>query len=183
MRILLGLFLLALCLSGCASLGGLPASQTLGLTEDPDRPVKMALVTTGLVVDAVAVYGKLPPCNKAVPQPLGCRKENAYRDAKLILGGTVESFRAVRSGSLTSLVMVAALGYCQVQLAKTLAAESGPTAPGAAPTPQTVAYITAIGAADVLISGADDRIKDGVSVNTSVADLLVDLEARVAALP
>lgn len=183
MRVLLGLIFMLVSLSACQTLG-VPGSQTLGISADPEQAVKMTIVATSLVTDAVAVVGKLPPCDKTVSQPLGCRPEKAYRDAKLILQSTVDGFSGIQgSNGLSSLVMVAALGYAQYEISKTLANESGPTNPQGAPTPQTVAYLAAIGAADVLINSADQRVRDASGPNTTVPELLAELQAKVSALP
>ena len=177
---LLFAILAALVLSSCARLPGL---QTVGLQSDPDQATKYVLVSAGLVVDAVGVYGALPPCAKGVKQPLGCRSEKAYRDAKLIAQSVGAGFEGLRTGSRSSLLLSAGLLYAQYELAKTLADTPGPTSPEAPPAPQAAAYLDAIGLADVLVNSADQRVKDAGSVNTTVVELLDSLQQKVAALP
>lgn len=172
--------LIAFVLTACAHV---PGAQTVGLESDPDQATKMVLVSAGLVTDAVAVIGHMPPCDKAVKQPLGCKPEKAYRDSKLILQATVAGFEGLKSGNRSALLLSAALIYAQYAIAKDLAAQPGPTNPDAAPTPQAVAYLDAIGLADVLVNSADQRVRDASSPNVTVQELLVELQGKVAALP
>lgn len=158
----------ALTLSGC---------QTVGIDQDPDRSKKLALVTTTIMVDAVGVYGHLPVCDRSIPQPLGCQEVKRYSDAKLIAQLVAQDYQG--SSPLLGLGLI----YAQWQLSKTIAGTPGPTNPNAPPNEQTTAYLHAIGLADILISTADQRVRDAVSVNTSVAELQAKLQASVAALP
>ncbi len=176
-------FLAILCgvyLSACASV---PGTQTLGIDSDPDKLTKTVLVTAGLVVDAVGVYGHLPPCAKALKQPLGCRSEKAYRNAKLISQSTALGFEGLKNGNRSALLLSAGLLYAQYMIAKDIAATPGPTDPNAPPSPTAVAYLEALGLADILVNSADERINDAASVNVTVADLVAELRAKVAALP
>ena len=169
----------AFFLTACTSI---PGAQTVGLESDPDKPTKAVLVATGLMVDALAVYAALPDCGSGVGD--ACKKPKAYRDAKLIAQATVLTFAPLAKGQHRSSVFLsAALLYSQYQIAKTMASAPGPTNPESYPPPQTLQYLEAAGLADVLISTASERVQDGVSVNTSVGDLVMELEAKVAALP
>ena len=160
----------AFFLTACASI---PGAQTVGLESDPDKPTKAVLVAAGLMVDAVGVYCTLPD-----------HKAKACRDAKLIAGGLVLTFAPLAKGQKRSnIFLTAALLYSQYQLAKTIADTPGPTDPEGYPKPETIAYLEAAGLLDILASTASERVQDGVSVNTSVADLVADLQAKVAALP
>ncbi len=166
-------------LTGFAFLIGLTACQTIGIEADKEAATKSILVATGLMVDAVAIYGHLPPC----PAPDPCRKEKAYQDAKLISLATVAAFEPVRDGQRSSVFLSAALLYSQYQIAKTLANAPAPTVPEASPAPATLQYLEAAGLTDILISTAHERVQQAVSVNTSVGELLDHLSARVSALP
>ena len=160
----------AFFLTACASI---PGAQTVGLEPDPDKPTKAVLVAAGLMVDAVGVYCALPD-----------HKAKACRDAKLIAGGLVLTLKPLGAGQRRSSVfLTAALLYSQYQLAKTVAGTPGPTDPEGYPKPETVAYLEAAGLLDILALTASERVQDGVSVNTSVGDLVAELEAKVAALP
>lgn len=158
---------------------GLTACQTLGIEEDKEAATKSILVAASFMVDAVGIYGHLPPC----PAPDPCRKDKAYQDAKLIALATVAAFEPVRDGQRSSVFLSAALLYSQYQIAKTLANAPAPTAPEASPPPATLQYLEAAGLTDILISTAHQRVQDAVSVNTSVDELLNHLSERVAALP
>jgi hypothetical protein len=175
MRIIATL-VLTLALASCSSL---PGSQTLGLTEDPDRGKKALLVRMGLVVDALGIYGKL--C--APVKTDACKSPQHYADAKLIAATIVDDAQLVVDGKLSPLAAGIIFGLTQAQLIKTLADEPAPTKPDAAPTQETIAYIDAIGAGLLLIQTADDRVAEGYGVNTTVAELMTDLQAKVAALP
>lgn len=165
-------------LTACASV---PGGQTLGLAPDPDRTAKAAIVTASFVVDGIAVYGKLPECRKDGPKP--CRVAKNYTDAKLIAQSLVGDMRLLVAGKRSAIATVATLALIQYQISKTIAAVPGPTDPFDPPRPDAIAYIDAIGAADVLVSTASDRVQDSLSVNSTLADLLADLEVRAAALP
>lgn len=168
---------LAASLVACASL---PGAQTVGIASDPDATTKQVLVAAGLMIDAVGVYGKLPPCELKV-EP--CRSEKAYSNAKLIATSVADGFQSLRNGSQSSLLLTAGLVYAQYTLAKTLSAAPGPTDPNAPPAAASVAYIQALGLADVLVNTADARIRDAASPNVTVVELLDDLSKKVAALP
>ena len=159
----------------------LTACQTVGIEGDPEKPTKLVLASAGLMVDAVGVYGALPLCGSGVGD--ACKNEKRYRDAKLVAQSTANVLAAVKTQPRSSIFLTAALLYSQYQVAKTIAAAPAPTEPEAYPTPQTVAYLEAAGLLDILVNSADQRVQDAASVNTSVADLVDDLQARVAALP
>ena len=159
----------ALILSGC---------QTLGLESDPDQATKLAIAASGIMVDAVGVYGHLPPCGV---DP--CRVEKRYRDAKLIAQAVGGSFEALRHRPRASWFLTAALLYGQYEIAKTIGDSPAPTLPEEPPMPATIATLEAAGLADILISTADERVRDAASVNTTIPELLDALGAKVAALP
>lgn len=158
---------------------GLTACQTLALEADPDRTKKGLLVAMTLSVDAIGVYGKL--C--APLQTPACKSPKGYSDAKLIAGTLATDARLVVDGQRSAWAQIVIFGLTQAQLAKTLGDQPGPTNPDAPPNAETIAYIDSIDAADILISTASERVQEAVSVNTNLADLLADLDARVAALP
>lgn len=168
----------AFFLTACASV---PGSQTLGLEDDPDRPTKLVLAAATLMVDGVHVYAALPVCGSGVGD--ACRSEKRYRDAKLIAQSTASMLSSVNTQRRSSVFLTAALIYSQYQIAKTVAAAPAPTEPEAYPTPAVVAQLEALGLLDVLVNTADDRVRDAASVNTSVASLVENLQARAAALP
>ena len=157
---------------------GLTACQTVGIEADPEAVTKRAIVATSLAVDAVAVYGTLPACGSGVGDM--CQKPKAYRDAKLLTQAFASTLRATERPSV---FLTAGLLYYQWQLAKTVGADPGPTNPEAAPSDAVARQLQALQMADVLVSTFDERVQDAASVNTSTADLLADLELRVAALP
>lgn len=161
-------------LTACASI---PGEQTFGLSSDPDRTHKAAIVATTLAVDALHVYAVLPECGSGVGD--ACKKPKAYADAKLM---TV-SFAETLKGPRPSVFLTAGLLYYQYSLAKRLAGSPGPTDPEAAPADSVAKQLAALGMLDVLILTADDRVQDAFSVNTSAADLLAELDARIVALP
>jgi len=165
-------------LTACASV---PGEQTLGLSPDPDRTKKTVLVSMGLAVDAIGVYGRLPACEASGPRP--CRHAARYRDLKFHAAAIVADAKLMAAGDRSSLATALIFAAMQYQMVKTVHDAAPPTNPDLPPTPAAVAYVDAIGAADLLINSADDRVRDGVSVNVSVAELVADLEARVAALP
>lgn len=155
----------------------LTACQTVGIESDPDRTHKAAIVATTLAVDAVKVYATLPDCGSGVGDM--CKKPKAYTDAKLM---TV-SFAETLKGARPSVFLTAGLLYYQYSLAKRLAEAPGPTNPEAAPSDAVAKQLLALQMSDVLISTLDSRVQDAFSVNTSVEELLADLDAKVAALP
>jgi hypothetical protein len=161
-------------LTACASI---PGEQTLGLSRDPDATHKAAIVATTLAVDALHVYATLPECGSGIGDM--CKKPKAYRDAKLM---TV-SFAETLKGPRPSVFLTAGLLYYQYSLAKRLAGAPSPTDPEAAPSDSVAKQLAALKAADILVSLADDRVQDAFSVNTSAADLMAELESKVAALP
>jgi hypothetical protein len=168
--------LLALTFTSCT---GLPGAQTFGLEEDPDESTKALLVTMGFVVDAVGVYGKL--C--APVQTPACKSPKHYADAKLIAGIVADDAALVVDGRRTPLAAALIFGLTQYQLVKTIAGTAGPQGSSAPPDLAAVAYIDSISAADLLIGAADQRVRAAYGVNTSVADLMAALRAKVAALP
>lgn len=157
----------------------LTACQTVGIQSDPDKATKSILVASGFMVDALNVYGHLPPCELQVSP---CKKEKNYQNAKLVALSTVESFQAL-DRQPSSIFLSAALLYSQFSIAKTLADAPAPTEAEAYPKPATVAYLEAAGIADILVSTADQRVQDALSVNTTTTDLLDQLAEKVAALP
>lgn len=169
-------FLLALTLASCS---GWPAVQTLGLQDDPDKGKKSLIVAMGFVVDAIGVYGKL--C--APVQTPACNSPKSYADAKLIAGMIVNDAQLVMDGKRSSVAGALVLALVQYQLVKTISAQPGPTNPEVAPTEASISYIASIEAADLLISTADERVREAYGVNTSVEDLMAGLKAKVAALP
>ena len=168
--------LLCLLLASC---NGWPGAQSLGIQSDPDASKKALLVTMGFVVDAVGVYGHL--C--APVQTPACTEPKAYQDAKLIAGIVVTDAQLVAEGKRSALAASIIFGLTQYQLVKTVAHQPGPTDVNAEPTAAAISYIDTIGAADLLISTSSQRVQDAYGVNTSVADLLAELKAKVAALP
>lgn len=174
-RALAALFL-ALALTSCS---GLPGAQTIGIEPDPDASKKALIVSMGFVVDAVGVYGKL--C--APVQTPACKSPKHYADAKLIAGIIVTDAQLVIDGKRSTLAAALILGLTQYQLVKTIADTPGPTNPEAAPDQTAVAYVDSIAAADLLITTADQRVQAAYSVNTTLAELMTGLQAKVAALP
>ncbi len=170
--------LLSVCLSACASLSEVPGAQTVGAAPDPDHNKKLAVVAATFTVDAVAIYGALPPCNKAIKQPLGCRNEKSYQDAKLIAKLVAQDY-----SNPTAAVLGIGLTLAQWQLSKTVRGAPGPTDPTAPPDEATVQYLNALNMSALLISTGDARVEEAVSVNTNLADLVAALNQKVAALP
>ena len=167
---------LTLALASCT---GWPGAQTLGVEDDPDSGKKALIVSMGFVVDAVGVYGKL--C--APVQTPACKSPKTYADAKLIAGIIVTDAQLVIDGRRSTLAAALILGLTQYQLVKTIADTPGPTNPEAAPDQTAVAYIDSIAAADLLITTADQRVQAAYSVNTTLAELMAGLKAKVEALP
>ena len=170
----------AFFLIGCAGNTGIPGVQSVGLEPDPDRPAKLLLVTAGIAVDGVGVYGRFPPCESKVKP---CHDPKKYRDAKLVAQAIAGDMKLLASGKRSDLAMGLILMYAQWQLAKTIAGEPSPTDPESPPATSTIQTLDAIGAAGILVTTASERVRDAASVNSSVADLLADLDSRVAALP
>jgi len=166
-------------LTACAGSTGLPAMQTLGLEPDADAQKKQVLAMMGLTVDAVGVYGKL--C--APVQTKACNSPKHYQNAKLIAQSVSLDAKLVAEGRRSPVAALAIFALTQYALVKTVADQPGPTDPSAPPRPDAIAYIDAIDAADLLVTSADERVRDASGPNVSVADLLADLQARVAALP
>jgi len=167
---------LALALTSCS---GLPGAQTIGIEPDPDASKKALIVSMGFVVDAVGVYGKL--C--APVQTPACKSPKHYADAKLIVPTIIADAQLVVDGKRTPLVAWLILGMTQAQLVKTIADAPAPTNPEASPDQAAIAYVDAIGAADLLITGAEQRVHEAYGANTSLAELMAGLQAKVAALP
>ena len=168
--------LLTLALTSCSNM---PGAQTFGLEDDPDSGKKALIVSMGFVVDAVGVYGKL--C--APVQTPACKSPKTYADAKLIAGVIVNDAQLIVDGKRSTLAGALILGLTQYQLVKTIADTPGPTNPEAAPDQTAVAYVDSIAAADLLITTADQRVRAAYGANTTVAELMVGLQAKVAALP
>ena len=168
--------LLTFALASCT---GWPGAQTLGVEDDPDSGKKALIVSMGFVVDAVGVYGRL--C--APVQTPACKSPKSYADAKLIAGIIVTDAQLVVDGKRSTLAAALILGFTQYQLVKTIADTPGPTNPEAAPDQTAVAYIDSIAAADLLITTADQRVQAAYSVNTTLAELMAGLKAKVEALP
>lgn len=158
----------------------LTACQTVGIESDPDAPVKAVIVATGIAVDTVGVYGTLPPCVLGVKP---CHDPKKYAQAKLLAQSAGAALQTVGNSSRSQIFLTAGLLYFQYEAAKTLAGSPGPTNPEAPPTNTTVATLQALNLADVLVSTADQRVRDSSGPNVTVADLLADLQKRVAALP
>lgn len=168
--------IITLTLASCSSL---PGAQTLGLQEDPDSGKKAVLVRMALVVDALGVYGKL--C--APVKTEACKSPEHYANAKLIAGTIVDDAQLVVNGTLDPLAATIIFGFTQAQLIKTIADAPAPTNPNAPPSAETIAYIDSIGAGVLLISTADQRVRDAYGVNTTVEELMVELRQKVEALP
>lgn len=166
---------LTLTLMACASV---PGAQTVGLAADPDHDKKLAVVAATLTVDAVAIYGTLPHCDKAIKQPLGCRDDRRYQDAKLIAQVVAQDY-----SSPTTALLGLGLTLAQWQIAKTVRATPAPTDPLSPPDDGTVQYLAALNMADLLVKTTDARVQDAVSVNTNLAELQAELAKKVAALP
>lgn len=168
----------ALTLGACQSI---PGVQSVGLVDDPDHNTKVALVASGFVVDAVGVYGALPSC---VTTKGLCRDDKAYANAKLVAtSGVIGIAQLAGQKSPSGILMTAGLLYMQWQISKNLGHDAGPTDPNAPPAPAAVAYLQALGLADVLVQTADSRIQSASGPNVTVAELVSDLENKVAALP
>ena len=173
--------LAAIMLVSVAACASLPGGQTLGLSSDPDQTTKQALVASGFVVDAVGVYGALPSC---VTTKGLCRDDRAYANAKLVAtSGVTGIAQLAGQKSPSGILMTAGLLYMQWQISKNLAHDVGPTDPSSPPAPASVAYLQALGLADVLVQTADSRIQAASGPNVTVAELVSDLENKVATLP
>ena len=159
---------------------GLTACQTLGVESDPDRTTKAAIASASIVTDAVAAYCRLPGKESGL-HPYSVPER--CRDAKMIMTSVAASFEPLRYSERPSIFLTAGLLYAQFQVAKTIADAPAPTSPEAPPTPAVAAYLQGIGMADILVSTADDRVRDAIGPNTSVVELLDELQDKVASLP
>lgn len=152
------------------------------------RTAKTALVIGSIMADGVMVYGNLPPC----PAPGPCRKAKNWSDVKLIAGSVSAGLHPLHvsvAADRPSLLLTAALVYsvtsAQYQIAKTVADTSGPTVPGTPPDPAAVDYLVAAGLADLLISDADERVREaiqGEATRDEVLLLIEDLEDKLAVI-
>jgi len=167
---------LALALASCA---GWPGAQTLGVEPDPDSEKKALLVAMGLTVDAVGVYGAL--CAPVVTP--ACKSPQSYENLKRIAHTIVLDADDVVSGRLSPTAAILIFGFTQYALVKTAAGSPAPTNPQATPDEAAIAYIRSIAAGDMLISTASAKVRDAMAVNTTPAQLMAELRAKVAALP
>lgn len=159
----------------------LSACQTIGIESDNQATIKQAIAVTSIAVDTVGAYGNLPDCAPGVGSL--CKKPKAYTDAKLIAHSFVDGLKITAAQDHPSVFLSAGLLYFQFQLAKTIADAPSPTDPEAPPSIAVEKQLAALKLADILVSTADSRVKDAASPNTTVEELIADLDARVNALP
>ena len=171
-RTFLPAFVFALTLMGC---------QTVGIDEDPQRPLKITIAASAIAVDTVGAYGKLPDCGSGVGDM--CRSPKSYASAKTISQTFVRGLSMTSGTPRSSIFLTAGLLYFQYELSKTITDAPAPTDPEADPTEAVRKKLEALEALDLLVSTADERVTAAASVNTTVAELLADLNARVLALP
>lgn len=168
--------LLTLALASCSSW---PGAQTLGVEDDPHSEAKALLIAMSMTVDAVGVYGHL--CAPVVTP--ACKSPKSYENLKRIAGTIVQDADDVVSGRMSPTAAIVIFAFTQYALVKTAANSTAPTNPQATPDEAAIAYIRSIAAGDMLISAASAKVRAAMSVNTTPAQLMVELRAKLAALP